>query len=286
MIWIIFSLINAFFESIKDVFIKKGVSHINEYIVAWGSRFFGVLFLLPILLIGIPDLNSKYWISLFIQGSLLTITSILYVKALKYSNLSKVAPILSFTPLFLLMFSPIILNEFPGPLGLIGVLFIVMGSYMLNSTKAKHGLLDPFKSLFQDKGSRYMLIVSFIWAFMANIDKIGVQNSSPLFWVFSVNLVLSITLLPIALIKSKNFVKSVQKNALSLAPIGLANALSIGIQMYAITMTIIPYAIAIKRTSTLFDVGWGFFLFKEKDIIQRLPAAAIMVIGAVLIVVS
>lgn len=53
--------------------------------------------------------------------------------------------------------------------------------------------------------------------------------------------------------------------------------------MIAVSMTLVAYAIAIKRTSILFTVLWGALLFKEKNFKERLIGAAIMLAGVLLI---
>jgi len=54
--------------------------------------------------------------------------------------------------------------------------------------------------------------------------------------------------------------------------------------MLAITLVIVPYMVSIKRTSSIFGVLYGKFMFKEKNIKQRFLGAAIMLIGAALII--
>ena len=42
-----------------------------------------------------------------------------------------------------------------------------------------------------------MLVVAFIWSLTTNIDKIGLQNSSPLFWVIAVDIYVALLMLPL-----------------------------------------------------------------------------------------
>ena len=56
--------------------------------------------------------------------------------------------------------------------------------------------------------------------------------------------------------------------------------------MTAISLTLVTYVIAIKRTSVIMSVLWGAIIFKEKGIKERLVGAVIMVLGVVLIVLS
>lgn len=183
MTWLVLSLLTALCESLKDVFSKKGLANIDEYVIAWSLRFFAVPFLLPILFfIKIPNLTKEFWFALLIGGGLNAICTILYMKAIKQSALSLTVPLVALTPMFLLLTSPYMVGEFPEVNGVLGIALIVIGSYVLNFNAAARGYFAPFQALLQEPGPRLMLITAFLWSITANCDKIGIQNSSPLFW--------------------------------------------------------------------------------------------------------
>jgi len=284
MFWAVLSFLTAISEATKDLFSKKGLQKIDEYIVAWSLRIFSLIFLLPLLFfIEIPVVDKTFFFALLIGGSMDVITSVLYMKAIKSSPLSVTIPMITFTPVFLLITSPIILGEFPTAFGLLGIFLIVFGSYFLNIKEIRKGFSKPLKALVNEKGPVIMLCVAFIWSISANIDKIGVQHSNPVFWVIAINIFLSIALFPIVYIKSRKNLNKISKNAKMLLPIGLFSALGLVFQMTAITMTIVPYVISIKRISAIISVIYGFVFFKEKDIKQRFFGASIMILGVILI---
>ena len=284
MIWLLFSILTAFCDSWKDVLSKKNVSEFDPYVVAWALKVFALPFLLPFLfVIDIPKLNSSFWIALFVSGGLNILTAILYMKALQNSELSLTIPMITFTPLFLLVTSPIIVGEFPTAVGAIGVLFIVVGSYILNNKERNKGLLAPLRALIRQRGPRLMLFVAFLWSITSNFDKVGVKNSSPLFWCISVVIFISFCMIPIIekrlhQIGFKQFLS--QKNFFIM---GFFYSLTLIFQMTAISLTLVAYVIAIKRLSVLLGVLWGYFIFKEKAVQERLLGATIMVMGVVLI---
>ncbi|MDI6806298.1 MAG: EamA family transporter [Candidatus Aenigmarchaeota archaeon] len=276
----IFAFITAIFESTKDLFSKKGLQKVDEYVVAWGLRAFALPFLLPLLLfISLPTLDGYFWYALFIGGGLNVITTILYMKAIKLSDLSITIPMVTFTPLFLLITSPLIVGEFPSVLGIVGICLIVLGAYFLSIKEVRKGLFAPFKVLTREKGPVIMLLVAFIWSITANIDKIGVLHSSPIFWVISTNVFLTATLSPIMFLRSKNTTREISVNIKGLIPVGLFSALALIFQMTAIKLTLVAYVIAIKRASAIFSSLYGFFIFKEAGMKERLLGAVIMVLG-------
>lgn len=287
MLWLILSFSTALFKSLKDVSSNIGLKYIDEYVVSWSLRFFALPFLLPLLFfIDIPSIGNRFWLSLFTSGSLNVLATILYMKAIKASGLSITIPLLTFTPLFLLLTSPLMLGEFPSSLGLIGVLLIIFGSYTLNINQLREGYLAPFKALLVESGPKLMLIAAFIWSITSNVDKIGVQNSSPILWSIFINIYIMLAMLPIMLYKSNKSVQKIRANYKALLPIGLFSAFSLIFQMTAISMANVAYVISIKRTSVIMSVLFGYLIFKEEGLKERLLGAAIMVFGVLFITIS
>jgi drug/metabolite transporter (DMT)-like permease len=283
MTWVVLAFLTAFFESLKDVGMKKSLADVPERIVAWSWMFFALLFLLPALWIdGIPPVDNQFWFALLSGGILNLVAINLYVSAIKTSALSTTVPMIAFSPLFLLITSPLILGEFPGFWGVIGVLLVIIGSYMLHIKERQRGYLAPYKALLRERGPKLMLAVAFIWSIAANIDKIGVQHSSPLLWVIAVNMFIVLAMLPM-LLRVPDRLHHLRAHAGSLLIIGLFSALALFCQMNAITLTLVAYVIAIKRISTLLSVVWGGVIFKEQDIRERLTGASIMLAGVLCI---
>jgi drug/metabolite transporter (DMT)-like permease len=287
MTWMAFAFLAAFFESGKDVLCKKGLQRSDEYIVAWAWRFFALPFLLPLLLfIDIPALDAEFWWALLVGGGLNMIAAILYMKAIKRSDLSVTVPMVTFTPLFLLFTSPLLVGEFPGAYGLTGVVLIVLGSYLLNIKKRAMGCLAPFKALITEQGPRLMLLVALLWSVTANVDKIGLKHSSPLFWAIAVNTFIACGLLPLALYRMRNGFGRSKSNFKILLVTGFCGGMTTICQMIAISLTLVPHVIAIKRTSTMMSVLWGHFLFGERGLRQRFLGVFIMILGALFITLS
>jgi len=282
--WLILALLSAFFTSLLDISVKKIITKVNVYVVAWASAFFSLPYLYAFLLIqGVPPLGSSFGKALTVSTVLLIFASIFYFKAIKYSDLSISMPMLTFTPLFLLITSPLILGEFPGFLGIIGIISIVFGSYVLHFQERSKGYLEPFKFLVRKRGPRYMLLVALIYSVGANYDKIGVTNSSPVMWVVALATVLACALGIIMMQKTKNIGLQIKSEWPTLAMIGLFNALALIFQMTAIEMTLVPYLVAVKRTSVFMTSLFGFILFKEKGMKERLTGALLMIAGVFMI---
>lgn len=286
MIGYIFGLATAFFSATYYALIKKYSKGVSEYTLA----VFPFLFASPFVFIylvaeGFPTVPLKYWFVVFLATSVNLIAVLLYVRALKISELTLTIPMLAFTPLFMLATSPIITKEFPTLYGLIGLLLIVFGSYILNLNHYTKGILAPLKAIYHHKGPFLMLIVAFIFSLGANFDRLGVTYTSPGFHSFIMVTCLGLALLVVALFESKKSVLHPKISFKIFLFIGLVLALTIIFQNNANKLIIAPYVISLKRVGILFSMFYGYLFFKEKHLKRRTFAAVIMVIGAIIITV-
>jgi len=284
MPWIVLGLLTAFLTSLSDVFGRKALDKVDVYMAAWAWPFFCFMYLAPFLIFtGIPALGPMFWPAAFGTTVILTISSVFYAKAIKSSELSLTVPMLTFTPIFLLVTSRIMLGESPRPSGLLGIVLIVTGSYLLNFKDRRRGYLAPLFSLVKAPGPRYMFMVAVLYSVGANIDKVGVQNSSPLFWSACVNGMVAVPLFVLMRKKISGLRRQLKKGWSLVLLMGFCSALAMLVQMTAINMTIVPYLIAVKRMSVFVTALFGFWLFREQGIRERSFAAALMVLGVLVI---
>jgi len=287
MTYLIFAFLTAFFQSLKDLFGKLGLGYLNEYVVSWAVMAFALPYLIPLLFfIEIPEVNRSFYLALVTGGLLNAFSIILYMRAIKVSDLSVTIPMITFTPVFLLVTSPVIIGEFPSIMGVVGVFLVVFGSYVLNISKLRLGFLAPFRALLDKPGPRLMFFVSFIWSFTSAIDKIGVQNSSPIFWSIAMISFVAVLLFPFMLIYNKHTFGQIKKQYKPLILIGLFNALAFIAQMIAISAVLVAYVISIKRSSAVLSVFWGYLFLGETGLSERLAGVMIMVAGVIVISLS
>jgi len=287
MVWIIFATLTAFFESSKDVASKQGLKRLDEYVVAWSMIFFTLPLMFPLFgIIEMPELGENFIKALLAGGSFNIISMLLYIRALKLTDLSLAVPLVTFTPLFLLVTSPLIVGEQPSAIDTLGILFIVSGSYILNLKQRQKSIWAPFQALLKERGSQLMLLVAFIWSLSSTIDKVGVRNSSPTFWAIANYSYIAAGMLPIMLYKSRQSLQQVIRNLPTLVPIGILQGLVVLCQMQAISLTLVAHVIAIKRMSALLSVMWGHLIFKEEGLKERAAGASIMIVGVLLITLA
>lgn len=282
--WVIFAVLNPIFDSLKGVFSKKASKRVDPLLVSWFNNLIPLIVFSPLLFFIELRFNYQFFEALFISGLINITSAILYHRALFKGDISIVIPILSFTPLFLLFLSPLIVGEFPDSWGLIGTILIVAGSYLLNINLKKQNVFSPLKSLIKNAGTRYMLIIAFIWAISANFDKRGIEASSIYQYIIFINLFATIGTTIFIFSKRKISFQALKLEYKNLFAVGFLTSAGYFVHMTAITLTLVVYVVSLKRTGGMISVLLGYFIFKEKNIRKRFLGSAIMFAGVLLII--
>ena len=209
--WILFASLNPVSEAIRSYFAKKASSDVDPILISWANNFLPVLIFTPGLFFIDLKFSAEFWAAFLATGIINSFVTIIYMKAISLGDISEVMPMLSFTPLFLLFTSPIIVGEFPNAYGFIGVILVVLGSYLLNVDLRSRKYFAPIKALVKNKGSRLMLLVSFIWSLTANFDKLSIQYSSVAQHIILINIFIFFAVGSIVFISKKFSIEQIRK---------------------------------------------------------------------------
>ncbi len=280
MTWLFFAFLCAFGEALKDITSKKGLQKLQPLTISW--IFFGTTTVLCVPLLYFettPSIGPHYWWALIAHSSLYGSSVYLYMRAISVSDLSLTVPITMFTPIFMLITTPIMLDEWPSELGLLGTVLIVLGSYLLNISKVSDGALAPIKALVREPGARLMLFVTFIWSLTSPIDKIGIQNSSPIFWGVSVFALATLVLSVLVLRRGPAELSVVRSQWRIVLAVGFFNTIQTIGYLFGMQLGLAVYVLAIKRTSVFLVILIGALYFNEANLKERLFGVLIMIIG-------
>ncbi len=307
--WVYLSLMCAFSLASSDALLKRFLTEENELFMTW-LRFvisvplICVVFYLSVQtrawgysfsqynisgsVFDIRDLDMEFYRAFFLALPLEIAAIILYVRALRLSPLSMTLPFLSFTPLFLIIVSYIILGEKVSYSGMMGVLLIVVGSYILNIREFRKGIFEPFKAIFREKGSIMMIGVALIYSITASLGKAAIEHSSPLFFATTYFTAVTLLFVPLVALSLRGKVSVIlnKTNIINSILPGLFFSIMLITHMIAVSLINVAYMISIKRLSLLIGVLFGFIFFKEKGIAGRFAGAVFMFSGFVLIVTS
>ena len=293
MLWVFFALLTAFSLSTADALSKRamapdrstqGQAKSDEYVIAWVREGYALPFIaLAFFFIPIPHLDKTFYLSVLILLPLEITALILYVKAIKISPLSLTIPYMALSPVFIIIIAFSLLGELPDKSGFAGIFLITVGAYLLNAKASSLGLLGPIKAIAKERGSVLMIIVAIIYSVTSTIGKIAVQHSSPIFFGFFYPLLLTIALSIV--VGAKGTLHGVVSRPATFLTIGIFTAIMILSHFLAISMADVAYVISIKRTSLIFSVLYGWVVFKEVDIGERLLGSGLMLAGIVSITV-
>ena len=183
--------------------------------------------------------------------------------------------------MFVIITAFVILGELPDISGLTGILLIVAGAYLLNVRATRHGVLGPIMAIGREKGSVLMIIVAIIFSFTSTLGKVAVMHSSPLFFAAFYPFILTFIFTVIAGFKGQ--LSGIISRPLIFLGIGFCMAMMMLSHYLAISLTDVAYMISVKRCSLLFSVIYGWVLFREIRISERLIGSALMIAGVVAI---
>lgn len=284
--WFILSLAAAFSETAKDLISKKGVVKIDEATMSLSLHLVPAILLIPLVIyFGIPKISYSFYWSLALFAVLVPMWSILYMKALKISPLSKVIPILAVSNIITALISPVFGYGWPSLIGWIGIITISFGLYLVQFIDS-HNLLQPLVDLSSKKGSQYMLAVAIIWSLMAHLGKVNVQSSSALFSTFSTSLI-GAAILGLRSKRRHNMSIVVIKNSYKfILGIGFVSMLSKLFVSSALAIGYAPYVTTIKRTNVFWSFWAGVLWFREKTNWYNKVGSVLILIGVVCIALT
>jgi drug/metabolite transporter (DMT)-like permease len=145
-------------------------------------------------------------------------------------------------------------------------------------------VLEPLRCVARERGARQMLAVAVIFSATSALGKLGLQHSSAAFFGPVYVAALAAALLLVLLLRGR-----AGELAAQLRPNGWFVAIGAGVaamtllHFAAIGMTKVAYMVAVKRSSLLASVLIGRVFFGERGLRRRLPGAAIMFAGVLLL---
>jgi uncharacterized membrane protein len=286
--WFYIALATSLISAVSIVFNKKILRGVSPYVLTWCT----LLLATPIIAIfamreGIPSLNKLFFIG--VVGSVLfyAISTIIQFRAMKIADLSAIYPLVCLGPVFTLLaafFPP--LNEELGFIAIIGILVTLSGTYILNVSNAKEGLLKPIKLLFKNKASALMIFSVLIGSVVVVFDKLAINNTLPkntTFVLLVENILVIIGLLPILFLRNKNFVREIFDNKKLFIVLGVLNAFSTILAFLAVGGGSVGIVSTILKVQLLFVLLFSFLFFKDKPKLETIIGSLIMILGVVLI---
>jgi len=282
--WFLLALSSAALASLRkinDKHLSQTVSHLH---LAWllKAATLPILLLLAIATNNLwphTSLSVGFWIPFILATMVATpLDTAVYLQSLKHGQLSKTAPLMSLWPVCMLITGAIFLGQIPTLLAVGAVAVIVVGVYILNTSRGNRAVL---RNILRDRGTRFGLIGVVTVTLNATLSAVCVQHMPAISFAFWSNLSSMIIQATIATVIARRQPHNVPlKLILQNGTIqGLAGALYYG----AVASGPIGYVVAVRSTSATMSALLGAKVFKEPLTIRMLIALALITIGALLL---
>ena len=210
-----------------------------------------------------------------LAGVLCTLGSVCLIKALHYGEMSVLAPLNSYKCIVGLVIAFFILGEIPDIIELLGVIFIIFGSWFIFDT-VDEGF--SFKLL-----KRKDIILRFCALFFTGCEAVVLKKIILLssvsvcfvlwcFWGFVFSLLLM-------------FLLKIKFELLSLKDISqtLVIAICLGVMQYSTNVVFkrldVGLSLALFQLSGIVSVFFGYKFFKERDMFKKIVGSVIMIAG-------
>lgn len=280
-------VLNPFVNLFQKKLSAKGVSSLHLVLVTY---IFCSLISVPVLFMrGVSVYTPELLVWTASMSLVGTAGNALLVLALSKCDLSIFGPINSFKPVIGLALGLLVLREIPSAQAFAGVAVIVAGSALLSFRKGGGGIASSVRALFRSHGVMLRIASLTLISIEAVLMKKVLGLSDPLL-AFAL---WSVTGVPFLVAACRMLRPGLSLRTLSLLrsnPLHAAGAVALYGAMQCVTFVVFSGAIvgislALFQLSSLVSVVLGWKYFGEKDIVQRLAGAAVMMIGAALILV-
>ena len=286
MLGFLVPLSSAVFVSGRNVLIRLIRNRVARATVLFTNFLFTGVLAVGVLILAPPaHIESAFYWAVPISTIALMAGRYSLITALSSATLSSTIPLIAFAPLFISFTSFLILGETITRVGMIGIVAVVAGSYLLRIQNVRAGLLEPIRVLSREKGARMMLLAALCFSVAAPFAKLAIRSSTT--WIaFGTSQVLGALLMTaLLLIRGKLAItfRQIGRHPLPLVLIGLANFLQAVATYLAFDIMLVAYAIGIKGSNILITALLGHVVFRERQVWRTVIVGSIMVAGVVLL---
>ncbi|HSX05866.1 MAG TPA: DMT family transporter [Candidatus Saccharimonadales bacterium] len=288
--WFLYALLGAVGKSYTGFFRKRMAATVSASMYMWVTYFLLLVVLSPLMVSHLAQLGKMFtgafWVVFGAAFSLMIATQ-LNLEALKREELSYTAPLNSFVSIFTLLIAMLFLHENPPRLGIVGILAIFIGAYIINLKPQRLHWYDPLVRLVTSPGAQLSLGVAFGYAvntvFMKALSNQGYDDLTILYAIILIGWVL-LAFVPIR--KPRELVATFRSNKAALVGATVSSFAGNFFHILAIAGTYASYAVSVRRFDSLIAVLLGWRYLKETNIRNKLIGSLVMVAGAIVMALS
>ncbi|MDR2755665.1 MAG: DMT family transporter [Planctomycetaceae bacterium] len=290
-------LLRIIVNPLSNVFQKQicsdrfGTDGQNPFFTNFLTYFILSITIIPLVLhISWLNFPVTFWSYAILSGLFGALGNGFLVKAVRNGELSVLGPINAYKPVIGIIFGIVLLFEIPDLFGIFGVAVIVVGSYFVIDS----GQSQRFsRQLLKRPDLRYRIAAMFLAAIEAVFIKKMILYSDPntafVIWCWG-GTIFSLLFFPFQAKQEKIVWKHECQKAGSNIFLYLGLVCSVGLMQWSTNYVFqkipVGYALALFQLSVILSVFYGWFFFRESQIVRKLLASAMMIFGSVLILLS
>jgi len=250
----------------------------------------GVLLYLPFF-IGFGALPSfilrappKLWWMVISSGFLQTFYFLCLIEAYRGGDFSLVYPISRSAPLFTQFWAIAFIGEVLSIKGVSGIGLVMVGIFVISLKSFPFKRMVPPSDHFTCRPNLLALTAAIAVSIYSVIDKVGVQTIHPIFYIWFINIWMSVFIsFYLVFRKEVSFLKVWLEWKREILIIAILQNVSYLLILIAMQMSKVSYVVAFRQVSALFGAGMGIFILRETQWKTRLSGALILTLGLVLI---
>lgn len=289
MTWFVVALISALLSAFAAITQKKVLFNLGALEFSFILSIVNLVFSIPFFFfIDYSTINTLNLSILFVKSIIGVGAFFCVMISLKNLEISNALPLLALTPGFVAVFAFLVLSESLKSFEVIGLILLVVGTFILESKNLKE-FVFPFNIFLKSKYHRFIIIALLLFTASSILDKILLirLNLSPISLTAFQHIYFAILFSIIYFFfQRKDEQSSISIKKDNIGWIALISILTIGYrytQIVAVSLASVALVLAIKRTSVFWATIIGGKLFHDKDLLKRSIAAILILVGAILI---
>ncbi len=278
--WLSLALASALLLAVRRVYEKRLAADFGNFSLSFLTLSFSLPFLLALFpFLPLPNditrLSWQFWWPLIIIWLVLyPVQNYFLYRSLREGELSEVTPIGSLLPVLNIVPSFLLLRELPTLFGIAGIVATVAGTYLL--------LTDvPGASRWKfNLPVVYMLLSTLCTAVGSTLDKVAVEVSTPVFYVFTnvLGAVVVFAILTYTFGQTKDLAR-VRRTYPLFAALGAVFAVAFVAFATAFTLGPTSYTLALRSGGFLVAALWGIAFLHESLSKKKIVALMLFTLG-------
>ena len=248
MDWVTLSLVSALAQTSRNATMKSLGHKLDEYINVFGRFFFLLPFAAAAVAVrGVPEVKPSFYAAISLFAFTQTAATLALSKALLYGKIGVITSLWKLSLVWLVVLSYFTLGETPSALGLTGILIALAGAYFLNVSRARISWWEPVRLIFSDRGLRYSLISSLLYAPSVLCFKWAAVSSDAAFGTLGTYAAAALLMLPIVLRQSARHFREVPAHWKGFVGLGFFAFVNSYTQAEAYRLTLTSYVESVKQ---------------------------------------